>query len=112
MQRENADRHKNTIGAIEETRPGLARDSGGGAAGGLKCWHAYDGRQVSIVFVDGTRLNHCMLVSGGRGRARTLWITVDDTDVFIPRAVVADLWAERDDRTNAAICNTAEARRR
>jgi hypothetical protein len=112
MQLENADRHKNTTRAIGETRLGLARDGGGGAARGLKRWHAYDGRQVSIVCIDGTRLNHCMLVSGGRGRARTLWITIEDIDVFIPRAVVADLWAEQDDRTNAAICNTTEARRR
>jgi hypothetical protein len=58
----------------------------------LAALHQYQGRAVSIALVDGTLLRDCELVSAGGGRVRTLWVCTDDTDVFIWRADVAEIW--------------------
>jgi hypothetical protein len=51
-------------------------------------WHGYEGRQVSITLGDGTRIDDGVLVSVGRGQARTLWIFAEGVDMFIPQAEV------------------------
>src|SRR3954452_16672760 len=51
-----------------------------------------EGRQVSISLRDGTRIDDGSLVSCGRNRLNTLWVFVNDEDVFVPRSQVTDIW--------------------
>ena len=52
---------------------------------------ALEGRRVSVALVDGSRIDDCQLVST-RVRVRSLWLAVDNTDVFVPIVDVADVW--------------------
>jgi hypothetical protein len=52
----------------------------------------FEGRQVSVALADGSRLDHCNLVSAGRGPARTVWIYADGMDVFLQLADVVAVW--------------------
>lgn len=38
---------------------------------------ALEGKQVSVMLIDGTRLDACSLVSAGRASVRTLWVLAD-----------------------------------
>jgi hypothetical protein len=51
-----------------------------------------EGRQVSVALQDGTRNDDSSLVSGGRRRARTLWLFANGEDVFVPIDYVVDVW--------------------
>jgi hypothetical protein len=42
-----------------------------------------EGRRVSIALRNGARFDRCDVVSRARGRNRTLWLVVDDEDVFV-----------------------------
>ena len=57
-------------------------------------WRQYEGEQVSVALGDGTRLDDCNLVSGGRSATDSLWLFVDGSDLFVPRSDVIDIWAE------------------
>jgi hypothetical protein len=50
-----------------------------------------EGRQVSIVLKDGTRLDGCTLVSAGRNRTTSLWLVADDLDAFLALDDVLDV---------------------
>jgi hypothetical protein len=50
-----------------------------------------EGRRVSVALADGSRLDDCELVSAGHG-ARTLWLFVNGSDVFVPVDRVTDAW--------------------
>ena len=50
-----------------------------------------EGRRVSVALHDGSRLDHCELVSAGHG-TDTLWLFVNGGDVFVPVSDVTDAW--------------------
>jgi len=52
----------------------------------------FEGRQVSVALADGSRIDDCSLVSAGRGRADTVWVFVNGTDVFVRLAEVVAVW--------------------
>ncbi len=52
---------------------------------------ALEGKQVSVMLIDGTRLDACSLVSAGRASVRTLWVLADGGDTFIPIDEVGDI---------------------
>ena len=51
----------------------------------------FEGRNVSVALRDGSRIDDCQLVSGGREGTTTLWL-FSGTDVFVPLDMVIDLW--------------------
>jgi hypothetical protein len=51
-----------------------------------------EGRQVSIVLHDGSRIDDCQLVSAGRSRVAKVWLFANGHDAFIPRDGIADVW--------------------
>lgn len=53
---------------------------------------ALEGRQVSIALTDGTRIDDCQLVSGGRHDTATLWLYDNGADRFVALADVRDVW--------------------
>jgi hypothetical protein len=61
-----------------------------------------EGRQVMVVLRDGTRIDSCHLVSGGRNRAAKLWLFVDGEDVFVARTDVVGVSAAASDQACAA----------
>jgi hypothetical protein len=50
-----------------------------------------EGRRVTVALADGTILNRVTLVSSGRGGVSTLWLEMDDVDLFIDRARVLEI---------------------
>ena len=62
----------------------------------------FEGRQVSIALRDGSRIDDCSLLSVGRNPLDTLWLFVNDEDVFVPRSQVIDVWESKGQRPRAA----------
>lgn len=54
-----------------------------------------EGSRISVALADGSRIDDCQLVSGGRRGARTLWVFTDGTDTFVPVQAVVDVWEAR-----------------
>lgn len=50
-----------------------------------------EGRQVDLTLRDGTRVEGPLLVSVGRLWAHSVWIVVDDADVFISHDDVVEI---------------------
>ena len=42
-----------------------------------------EGRQVSVVLSDGSRIDDCELVSAGRQGVGSVWLYADGTDTFV-----------------------------
>jgi len=61
-----------------------------------------EGRRVNVALRDGTRIDDCQLVSGGRNRLDNLWLFTNGEDVFVARADVTEVWQSNDDRPWAA----------
>jgi hypothetical protein len=61
-----------------------------------------EGRQVTIALRDGSRIDDCNLVSGGRNRLDNLWLFVNGEDVFVARADVIDVALAESPRPRAA----------
>jgi hypothetical protein len=51
-----------------------------------------EGRRVSLALADGSRIDDCQLVSGGRRGTRSLWLFADGQDRFVPLPDVLDCW--------------------
>ena len=54
-----------------------------------------EGQQVNVALRDGTRIDDCQLVSGGRKQVASLWLFSNGEDVFVPRRDVVDVWETR-----------------
>jgi hypothetical protein len=52
----------------------------------------FEGRLVTLVLKDGTRIDRCRLLAAGRTGASSLWVLANGMDVFVPASLVADLW--------------------
>lgn len=52
----------------------------------------FEGRQVSVALDDGSRIDDCQLVSGGRHGVDTLWLFANGADRFVPLHRVVDVW--------------------
>ena len=59
----------------------------------LRSFRHLEGRHVSVSLGDGSRLDHCELVSAGRGTAATLWLHDGQDDRMVAASDVVDLWA-------------------
>jgi hypothetical protein len=53
----------------------------------------YEGRRISLALADGSRLDDCVLVSVGRGRAESAWLATANQDLFVPWSDVVEVWA-------------------
>ena len=51
-----------------------------------------EGRQVNVAFGDGSRIDHCQLISASRSGTGTVWIFADGIDVFLPASTIVDCW--------------------
>lgn len=51
-----------------------------------------EGRQVSLALADGSRMDDCQLVSGGRTDTKSIWVFTDGVDTFIPLGEVLAVW--------------------
>jgi hypothetical protein len=51
-----------------------------------------EGRTVSVALADGSRLDGCQLISGGRRGVASLWVFANGRDLFIPLPDVLDCW--------------------
>ena len=49
-------------------------------------------RATSLALKDGSRIDDNQLISGGRNRARTLWLFASGSDTFVAVDDVVDLW--------------------
>jgi hypothetical protein len=61
-----------------------------------------EGRHVSVALRNGTRIDDCELVSGGRSRLVNLWLFANGHDVFVALGEVLDVWETHADRIQAA----------
>jgi hypothetical protein len=52
----------------------------------------FEGRQVSLSLRNGTRIDDCQLVSGGRRGVGTVWVFANGGDSFLPLHDVTDVW--------------------
>lgn len=52
----------------------------------------FEGRQVNVALVDGSRLDDCQLVSSGRRGAPSLWLVSGGADLFVPLHRVIEVW--------------------
>ena len=51
-----------------------------------------EGRRVSLVLTDGTRIVDAQLISAGRPGLTSAWILIDGSDSFIPVMAVTEVW--------------------
>ena len=51
-----------------------------------------EGHRVSLALRDGSRIDNGQLISGGRNRARTLWLFAGGSDTFVAIDEIVDLW--------------------
>ena len=51
-----------------------------------------EGRRVSLVLNDGTRIVDAQLISAGRPGLTSAWILIDGSDSFIPVLAVTEVW--------------------
>ena len=51
-----------------------------------------EGRRVSLVLNDGTRIVDAQLISAGRPGLASAWILIDESDSFIPVMAVTEVW--------------------
>ena len=51
-----------------------------------------EGRQVNVALDDGSRVDDCQLVSGGRRGVESLWLFVNGADRFVALRRVVDIW--------------------
>jgi hypothetical protein len=58
----------------------------------LRGLHSIEGRHVSVSLRDGTRIDDCELVSGGRTHAPSLWLFTNGEDRFVALTEVVDVW--------------------
>jgi hypothetical protein len=68
----------------------------------LRALRLLEGRNVSVAFKNGTRVDDCLLVSGGRDRVATVWLFTNGQDVFVASSDVVDVWEPRTTRWRAA----------
>ena len=54
---------------------------------------SFEGQRVSLALADGSRVDDCLLVSVGRGGAKTAWLATDASDLFLPWKDVVEVWA-------------------
>jgi len=52
----------------------------------------FEGRQVNLALIDGSRIDDAALVSSGRGATTTLWIHTNRQDAFIPMSDIIEVW--------------------
>ncbi len=65
-----------------------------------------EGRRVTVMLRDGSRLDHCRLISSGRGAIEKVWVYAGGIDVFLARGDVVDI-LEAPDRTSPVVATTA-----
>ena len=51
-----------------------------------------EGRRVTLVLDDGSRILDAQLISAGRPGLSSVWILIDGTDSFIPVLTVSQVW--------------------
>jgi hypothetical protein len=51
-----------------------------------------EGRRVSLILSDGSRIVDAQLISAGRPGLSSVWVLVDGSDSFIPVITVAEVW--------------------
>ena len=51
-----------------------------------------EGRRVSLVLNDGSRILDAQLISAGRPGLSSVWILIDGTDNFVPVMAVTEVW--------------------
>ena len=61
-----------------------------------------EGHQVSVALTDGSRLDHCELVSAGRWQCQKLWLFVEGIDTFLSPLDVLAVWESPSHRPAAA----------
>ena len=61
-----------------------------------------EGRRVSLVLSDGSRILDAQLISAGRPGLSSVWILIDSTDDFIPVTAVTEVWEITATNSNAA----------
>jgi hypothetical protein len=61
-----------------------------------------EGRRVSLVLSDGSRILDAQLISAGRPGLSSVWILIDSTDNFIPVTAVTEVWEIASTNSNAA----------
>jgi hypothetical protein len=77
------------LGASEGHDGALENETNGFAP--IRRLRNLEGRCVTVALADGTILNSVTLVSSGRGEVSTLWLEVEDTDLFIDRTQVLEI---------------------
>jgi hypothetical protein len=55
----------------------------------------FEGHRVDVTFHDGRTIEDCLLVSSTRRRIGSLWLVVDDADLFVPTNEVVALAVSR-----------------
>jgi hypothetical protein len=61
----------------------------------MQALRVFEGQQICVALVDGTRIDDCTLVSAGRGRAATMWVFAAGGDTFLRHDDVLDVWPYR-----------------
>jgi hypothetical protein len=66
-----------------------------------------EGHCVSLALKDGSRIDNGLLISGGRNRARTLWLFAGGSDTFVALDEIVDLWEASPPSRPAAVKDPA-----
>ena len=61
-------------------------------AEGLPALRGLEGRRVCVALSDGSRIDDCVLVSGGRPGVETVWVFTNRSDVFFDHSHIIDVW--------------------
>lgn len=55
----------------------------------------FEGRQVSLSLVSGSRIDDCQMVSAARGPTENIWVFTNGVDHFVALSEVVDCWEVR-----------------
>ena len=65
-------------------------------------FRCFEGHQVSLSLVSGSRIDDCQLVSAARGQTESIWVFSNGVDCFVPLSEVVDCWEVPPPRVSAA----------
>jgi hypothetical protein len=91
--------------------PRAALDSGLHPGPGAR-WRSLEGERVAVALSDGSVIQNATLVLGCRGTASTLWLEINDADIFVDASAVTAVTTVRCAKQSESVSARSESSHR
>jgi hypothetical protein len=75
-------------------------------------WRSLEGERVTLALSDGSVIHHATLVHGPRGTASTLWLEINDADIFVDASAVTAVTTVRCAKQSESVSARSESSHR